>query len=433
MKLKKVLSLVLAAIMIAAVFSACGQGNANDGTSAAPGTETTGAGSGGSSQNPVELTIWTGSWNESVLTPLIQKFEGENPGIKVKAEYLAWDGMEDKLTIALQQDNGPDIVDMAIAWTSSFVGMNKLAKLDEYIQKNNMDMSDFYEGALKTATYNNSYYALPYRTETIGLFYNKKLFQEAGLDPEKAPSTWQELAEYAKALTKGDVAGFGMCGKEAGNVTTQIYSIIMANGGKILSDDLSKAAFDSPEAVEAFKFWTDLYTKDKAVPSSVLENDNTTNRNLFAQEKVAMYMSGNYDIDPILEANPNISMGFAIVPKMKTNATQLGGWNIGMTTTCKDKEAGFKLCQFLSSTENSPIFSNTFSARKSATSDPKYSDPNLKAFMEANNYGQPIPGSPKMSQITNILYNAAQAVLIGDKTAEQAIKDAAEEANGILQ
>lgn len=381
---------------------------------------------------PVNLTVWTGSWNEELLTELVATFNQTYPDITITGEYYPWDGMEDKYLVALQADNGPDILDMAVAWTIPFATMGKLQALNTYIEDAGVDLSDYYDGPMQTLTIDGSYYALPYRSESVALFYNKKLFREAGLDPEQPPTTWAELAEDAKTLTKGDVAGFGMSGKNAGNLTVQVYSIMFANGAKLLSDDMTQAAFNTPEGLEALELWSNMALVDKSVPASVLENDNTVNRNLFAQEKIAMYMSGNYDIDPILEANPDIEMGFAILPKMKVNATQIGGWNMGMTNTCQNPKEGFDFVNFMCSTEIAPLFSSTFPASRSAMENEKYSDPNLTAFKEAIEYAVPLPGSPRMTEITNIIYNESQAVIAGTKDAATALQDAEDQVNQLL-
>jgi ABC-type glycerol-3-phosphate transport system substrate-binding protein len=110
----------------------------------------------------------------------------------------------------------------------------------------------------------------------------------------------------------------------------------------------------------------------------------------------------------------------------------LGGWNLGMSTACKDKEAAFALMNFLSSPAISVEYSSTFSSRKSAAGNPKYADQNLKVFMEAINYGVPLQGSPMMNRITNIIYTQAQSVLSGVKNTQTALANAETEVNTIL-
>ncbi len=425
--MKKRVAMLLAGIMIFTMLGACGR--SEDEPTENTQNEETQAGLNG------EITMWTGTWNDGLMDDIMKDFYAQYPEIKVNFEYLPWDGMGDKYLSALQAGAGPDVLDMAIAWTIPYASMGKLQKLDEYIKKYQVDMSEYYECALETLTVDGSYYALPYRSETMCLFYNKDLFEKAGLDPEAPPATWEELRDDAMKLTEGDVFGFGLSGSNADNTTSQIYSMMFSKGVSLLNDDMTKAAFNTAEGIEAFSFWSNLFLRDGVAPKSVLENDNTTNRNLFAEEKLGMFISGSYDIDPILEANPDINMGFALCPAFEggENSAQLGGWNLGMSDTCKNPEAAFALMSYLASPEVSVDFSSTFSSCESAVTNEKYADENLKVFMEAINYGVPLPGSPYMNQITDIIYNEAQAVLSGSKDPETALADAEKSVNDALE
>ena len=104
-----------------------------------------------------EVTMWTGTWNDGLMDTLLEGFYKEYPDVKVNFEYLPWDGMEDKYLSALQAEAGPDVLDMAIAWTIPYASMGKLQKLDEYIEKNSIDVSDYYEGAVKTLYVDQKY------------------------------------------------------------------------------------------------------------------------------------------------------------------------------------------------------------------------------------------------------------------------------------
>ena len=387
-----------------------------------------------SQEKEVELVLWCGSWKEDFTIPVINEFEEKNPGIKVRVEYWPWDGMIDKFLIALKNDNGPDVINLAVDWTITFEAMGKLAPLDEFIAADKMDMSDFFEGALQTARYNGKTYALPYRSEAMGIFFNKKIFKEAGLNPDKAPETWPQLLEYAKATTKGDVFGWGLLGRDPENLFSQLIVMIWSNGGEILNDDYTKCTLNEPAAVEAAQFYVDLYRKYKVTPLSTMENNEEENVNLFTNEKVAMVMSGNYSIEKILKANPNIQMGTAVPPKWKTIKLRLAGWNTAITNTCKNKEAAWKLIKFLSSTEISPRYSHTFPGRKSAAKNEKYyKDPYQKAFLDLLNYSYPMPQVPQMSQIKQIVYDQMQYALVGEKTGEQAMNDAVKEIDPLLK
>jgi len=339
--------------------------------------------------------------------------------------------MEDKYLAAMQAGTIPDVIDMAIAWTIPYARMGNLIAIDDLAVKHGLDLKGtYYPGGLETSEVDGLHYALPYRTEVMAMIYNKEIFKQAGLDPETPPRTWAELVEYGEKITAlgNGVFGFGQCGYGVGNTTSQVYSLMFSNGVELLTKDHSAPAFNTPEGVEAVDFWASM---KKIAPASVLENDNTTNRNLFAEGRLGIYMSGSYDLPAIYEANPNIKMGFFTFPEFKSGMpikAQQGGWNIGMTKTCTgDKlDAAFLWIKFLASPEISVIFSDTISAAKEAINHEKYSDPDLVVFLDSLQYGKPVPGNLQMNAITSALFSEFQAVLAGLKDAKTALKDGEE-------
>jgi multiple sugar transport system substrate-binding protein len=233
-------------------------------------------------------------------------------------------------------------------------------------------------------------------------------------------------------MAKGDVFGIGIPGTNFGNVTTQLFNLIQCNGGSILNADATKSALTEPAAVEMAKFYVELYTKNKVVPNSVLENDNVMNRNLFSSEKIGMFMSGFYDIDPIKKANPNLQFATGMVPANKERKTILAGWGTAITNSCKDAEAAWKFVNFISTPEISTRYSITFSSRKSAANDKKYQDPLVKPFIDALQYAQPLPQIPQLTQIKQIVFNQVQSALSGKITPEDAMKNASKEIDDLL-
>lgn len=391
-----------------------------------------------------DITMWTGSWNEGLMEELVVGFNEIYPDIHVSFEYLAWDGMEDKMLTAMMAGSGADVVDMAIAWNIPYASAGCLANLDDYIASTGIDLNDYYPDALDTAKKDGHCYGLPYRTENTALFINEKIFVECGIVDEngdaKAPKTWKELIETSQTIyekTNGQVYGFGMVGSNTGNMMSQVCSLFFSNGVSILNEDMTAAAFNTEAGIEAFETWCSMYTDYEGVaPTSTLENDNTSCRTLFAAEKVAMFTSSAYDIDAILAENPDIQMRYALMPGMTEETypgiTLLGGWNVGISRNSKNPDAAFALISYLTSADVSVDFSNTFSARISAAENEKYADERFTVFKEALNYGKALPGSSHQNEITEILYNEAQAVLTGSKDAATALVDAEAEVNNVL-
>jgi len=385
----------------------------------------------GNSDDVVELTFWDAAWNTN--TPaIVKKFEDKHPNIKINVQSFPDNGMSDKYLMALKQKNGPDLVNMAVDWVTPFATTRGLVPLDDFIKKDNVDLNDFYEGAISVTKVEDKMYALPYRSETHGLIYNKKLFEAAGLDPSKGPENWNEVLEMAQKITKGDTYGIALPGTNVGNVTTQLFNMIQSNGGSILNEDNTKSMLTEPAALEMVKQYVELFTKHKVVPNSMMQNDGVANRTLFANDKIGMYMTGIYDIDPIIQANPQAQLGVTMVPANKDRKTILGGWAVGITTASKNQEAAWEFINFITQPDISAEYSVTFSARKSAASNPKYQDPLVKPLLEAISYAQPLPQIPQWTQIKQIVFDNLQGALSGKTSTEDAMAAASKAIDEIL-
>ena len=428
--MKKSFLAVVALLLAACMFMACTKGGGSGAATGQPVSDDP-------TQISANLTMWTGTWNDGLVDQLLREFQKTYPNINVSCEYTPWDGMEDRYFAAMQAGVIPDIIDLAIAWTIPFARMGHLLAVDDLAVKYGLNLRDtYYPGGLETAEVDGRHYALPYRTEVMTFIYNKDLFAQAGLDPDRGPRSWAEVVEMGEKISAlgNGIAGFGVCGYDTGNLTAQVYSIMFSNGVELLSADQSKAAFNTPAGVEALEFWANLR---RIAPASVMENDGTANRNLFAEGRVGMIMTGSYDLPAIYEANPNIKMGFVVYPEFKPNVprrAQQGGWNIAMTSTCTGNKVdpAFLWIKFLASPEISVIYSNTISAAKAAINNPIYSDPDLEMFLESLQYGKPVPGNINMNAITVIMYNESQGVIAGTKSAQAALNDAERQVNALL-
>ncbi|GGE31394.1 sugar ABC transporter substrate-binding protein [Pullulanibacillus camelliae] len=415
---KRVIYSIVSLLLLCLILSGCGNSDAS------------GSGDG----KKIVLTYWDASWNKDKIGPkVIKEFEKENPNIKVNVQYFPVDGMEDKFLLALKNKSGPDLVDIACDWTTPLAAVGGLLPLDDYIDKDKVDMNDFWKGALQTIHVNGKVYALPYRSETHGIFYNKDIFKQSGLDPSKAPQTWEEVLADAKTITQKGGVGFGLVGKNTGDLSYQVINFIRSFGGDVLSTDNKKSLLDQPEAIAAVKYYVSLY-KDKLSPSSTMSNTNTEARNLFSSGKVGMYLSGVYDVDPIKSDNPNTNFGVGMYPDTpgKDRKLTLGGWNIAATSFTKHPEAAWKFVKFISSPKISVQYSNTFSSRKSEADNPKYKDPQVKPFAQMLQYGVPLPAIPQITQIRQIINDQVQKAMLGKASVESAMKDASKQVNELL-
>lgn len=379
-----------------------------------------------------QIVWWLPNWREAAGRDLAKKFEAANPGTTVKIEITVADGLPTKILTALNSGSPPDVIDAQYGWVVPYAQQGLIQPLDDVLD----NRADYYPAALEYDTWNNKLWGIPYRIESIAMLYNKDMFKAAGLDPEKPPQTWTQLIDAAKKLTHGDQYGFAITGGgEFGNTVFRSLPFIWENGGSIISKDMKTATVNQPAAVEAVKFYTDMLTTYHVSPPSTLQNDGTANRHLFASGKVAMYQAGQFDIPAIKQENPKINIGAMMMvhPDGKDPAAILGGWSFIVPKDAPNAAGAKKFIKFLAEPANMAEITYTFPARKSAMNMPQFQDPELKVFKDMLPYARTLPAQKNWIQITQAYFNGVQSILTGDAKPQDAMNQAADDINGLLQ
>lgn len=385
-----------------------------------------------------EIVWWTPNWGQARAEELAKKFEAANPDIKVKLEITVSDGLPTRILTALKSGAPPDLIEAQHGWVQGYAENNLVLPLDDVLAK--LDKADFVPAALEYDTWDGKLWGIPYRIETHAVIFNKGMFKAAGLDPDKPPQTWPELVEAAKKLTgkgaKGqDQYGFAITGGgEVGNTMFRSLPFIWMAGGSVISDDLTKATVNEPASVEGVKFYTDMFAELGVSPPSTLQNDGTANRKLFIAETVAMYQSGQFDINSIRKENPDIDIGVMMIPhpEGKDTAAVLGGWSFVIPKDAKNPDETKKFLEFLAQSENMGFFTDTFPARTSAMSLPRFDDPILASFKAMLPHGRRVPPEKNWVQIVQAYFDNIQTILLKEATPQEAMDAAAEEIQALL-
>lgn len=387
-----------------------------------------------------EITWWEPNWGTVRARELVKQFEAANPGITVKIEETVADGLQNKVQVALRAGTPPDVIDINNGWNVPFAATGQVAALDDWIKRDHVDLSDIAAGAQGSATWQGKLYGMPFRVETHAMLYNKAMFRDAGLDPEKFPETWADLLAAAKKLTKVNAQGkqqygYGLDGGgEVANMMSRALPFIWGNGGSVLSDDETKAVVNQAPAVEAVTFYTDLFVKEGVAPPSTLQNDGLALRRLFTTNTIAMYASGQYDLPAIKAENPTLELGIGKLPHAagKPVVAVLSGWNFIIPKQSKHAEAAWKLVKFLSEPEHMGYYTDTYPARASSMTLPRFQDPALKGFRDMLPFGRTVPSNKAWVQIVQIFYDRVQGVLLKQQTPQEAMDAAAKQIQGLL-
>ena len=387
-----------------------------------------------------EVVWWTPNWGQARAEELARRFQAANPDVRVKIEITVADGLQNRVLTALRSGTPPDLIDINSGWTIPYGLTGDLLVIDDIVQQQKIDLTDFLPAPMATARVNGKLMGLPYRIEGHGFIYNRGAYREAGLDPDKPPKTWDELIEYSKRLTRRtsdgkQQYGLGVCGGgEVGNVIFRAMPQIWMNGGAVISDDLKRAVVNEPAAVQAVDFYTSPFTKHGIAPPSTLQNDGLAIRRLFIAGAVAQYQSGQFDIAPIRKENPALEIGVAKLPtpKGKDPAVVLGGWSFIIPRAAKNVSGAARLMGFLAQPDNMGYYTDTFPARKSAMTMPRFQDPILQAFREMLPYARPVPPIRDWLQMVQIFFDQTQRILLKEASAQDAMNEAAKAMQRLL-
>jgi multiple sugar transport system substrate-binding protein len=308
-----------------------------------------GAGCSGSS-GPVKISYWnsfTGSDGET-LTALVNKFNEDNKGkYEIEMNIMSQDAYAQKLPTALATRTGPELMTVTPNDLITYSRQKYLWNIGDVFKKTGLDKNDLTQTALDFGTVDDNLYGLPLEVFATYLYWNKDLFKAAGLDPEKAPATLDELAVDAIKIAKPakSLYGFAMPVKGA----PQFYAgFIRGNGGAVVDAKGVKSVLDSPENIATYETIRKLAYEKKVSPvgASGVDMDN-----VMFSGKLGMYMNGPWLI-PGLKSH-NINFGVAAIPAgSKGASTILDGaiFAVAKTATGQKKEAAYAFLKYWNST-----------------------------------------------------------------------------------
>ena len=383
-----------------------------------------------------EIVWWTPNWSVARAQEIATKFQAANPGVTVKIEVTVSDGLPARIQTSLRSGRPPDIIEGQHGWVVPYAQAGLLLPVDDVVD----GREDYLPVALDYDTWNGQLWGVPYRIEAHALLYNKGMFRDAGLDPEKPPQTWPELVSTAKALTRRRADGraqYGYAitgGGEVGNTLFRTLPLIWMNGGSMLNDDMTRAIVNEPPAVEAVTFYTDMLVKHHVSPPSTLQDDGNAIRRLFIAESVAMYQSGQFDVAPIRTENPKLDLGVAMLPHPvgRETAAALGGWSFIVPKDARNPALAKRFIRFIAQPDNMGFYTDTFPARLSAMNQPRFADPLLQPFRQMLSYGRRVPPRADWLQIIQIYFDHVQRVLLQDASPQAAMDQAAADIQALI-
>lgn len=427
--MKKAIIALLA--MTTVIASGCsdtkGNNEGNDGGNNAA-SATNDSGTSASSGKKVEISygMWGGTAYNETNDLLIKAFEAEHPNITVKIQDTPNKEYWQKMDTAAGGNNLPDVFWMNGPRFASYAANGMLQPLDDLIKQDGLDLTAFPQSLDQLYNYQDKQFAIPKDFDTIGVYYNKAMFDAAGVPYPDGSWDWQQFADVAKKLTdpaKG-VWGFAAALDSQG----VYYDAIYQAGGYVISDDKKTSGYDKPEAIAGLKFITDMINVDKSSPTLAQMTD-TDPYTMFQSGKVAMIWDGSWSAS-IYAKNDYLKdkVDVAALPKGKEQAVVIHGLGYAMSAKTKHQKEAWEFIKFLSSKEANDIYGKTgiaIPAMNGTQATWVQSIPNMKlqVFIDEVNYSKPYPiskyTSKWASQETDILTKAWSGTLSAEEAGKQ--------------
>lgn len=395
---------------------AAGTGNAaGAGNEAAAGDKNADAAGGDAaagSGEKITLTLWgwSGKFQTDFTKIVIGEFEKEHPNIKVK--YMPDQGGNDKLTTLIAGGTPPDVAILDRFLAGAWAAKGSLESLTPYLEMDSeISGNDYYPAVWAEGNYNNEAYAMPFGTDNRGLYYNKTLMKEAGLDPNKPPTTIDELDSMAeKIFKKSTSGGYEQVGFIPWMGQSYLYTQSWNFGGEWTKD--GELTPNDPQIVKTLEWMTGYAKKyDMAKINKFNDVMGKTGINPFWTGKVGFMVDGNWilnDLKSNAKVKPTFEWSVAPMPSEEgyPQTTWAGGWSFAMPKGGKHPQEAWELLKFITGYKGTLLWAKRADAGNDITAMPKVNEeikiadnPQLKVFLDMmpNAHFRPVtPAGQKM-------------------------------------
>ncbi|MFF8963697.1 extracellular solute-binding protein [Streptomyces globisporus] len=284
---------------------------------------------------------------DKVFKKLAEGFEKEHPKVDVKYVNVPFGEAQNKFKNAAQAGDGaPDVIRSEVAWTPDFANLGYLAPLDGTAALKNQD--DFLKQAVASTKYEDKTYAVPQVIDSMGIFYNKKMFKEAGVE---APASLDDLKTVAKKIKdKTGKTGLYLRGDDP----YYFLSFLYGEGGDMVDAGSKSVTIDKPEGVKAFKAVKELVDDGTAKTDA---SDGWENMmQAFKNGDVAMMINGPWAVADTLTGSQftdKDNLGVAPVPAgSAAQGAPQGGHNLAVYAGSKNLDASYAFVEYMTSVDS---------------------------------------------------------------------------------
>lgn len=409
--------------------AACGGGGDTAGSQddgAIAGTDTT-----------ANLTYGVWDLNQvPAMEALVEDFNEQYPNITVQIAHTPPQQYWTKLQTQASSNTLPDVFWMNGINVTMYAQNGMIAPVDPLGEAGIFDKGDYPEAMNELYTVDGTQYAVPKDFDTVAVWFNRDVFERAGVNPPTADWTWDDFQTAGVAISdtlKGE-GTYGVVMDLASPQSTYYNSILQA-GGHVISDDGEKSGFDDPESVRGLQFWRDLI-ESGAAPSVQQLSDTTANQ-WFGSGKAGMMWSGTWMVPEFLESPQAKNIDVAPLPRDKERATVIHGLGVAMAAKGENTAAARAFVGYLASREAALIQAEmgaanpAFEGSQEAWLD-SAPDFDLQVFLDAVEYAEPYPVSENAAAWNQLEAELLPQGFSGQRPMADVARDLATGMNDIL-
>jgi len=303
---------------------------------------------------------------------------------------------------------------------------------------------EFYPAFMANGQIDGKTWSIPFQRSTIVLYWNKDAFKEAGLDPEKAPATWDEMASMAAKLVKkdasGNVARWGIEIPSTGYAYWMLQALAIENGQKLMNEAGNEVYLTAPKTIAALDYWVDLSRKQSVMPKGSI--DWATLRTDFLEGKTAMMWHTTGNLTAVKDG-AKFNFGVAMLPAKERRGSPTGGGSfyIFKSATPEQQKAAVKFIQWMTAPERAAEWS--IKTGYVAVSPSAYKTPDMEAYAKSFppatvardqlEFAVPELSVHENGRIYKFVGDAVQAAVTGTQSPQEALAGAQQQADRVLR
>ncbi len=385
----------------------------------------------------VNLTVWAMGSEGVLIRQMADRFESIYPQVKITTQAIPWTAAHSKLVTSVVGDMAPDICQMGTTWMAEFQAMNALEPLDVYLKESALiKIENYFPAALTSTFFDQKRFGLPWYVDTRVFYYRTDVVARAGF--REFPDTWAGL----KALATEIVAAGKREGKPgfAFSLPTNDWQIFLMffwqAGGQMFPEGGHAPLLTAEPARKALEFLRSFFTEGLTSLTSGRDMDLLT---AFDSGFFPLFIAGPWMVSTIDTSKPELTgkWNTAPMPRDVTGASFIGGCNLAMFKSSKNKVWAWKFIEFLSTPENQVAWyglSKNLPSLRSAWNDPSLAEnQHLKAFRQQLETAVAPPAIPEWEQLANAISDAMEPVMYGNQSAGEGLQKMSEKAAIILR